>query len=138
LSDTGCRPVLEVSLKEGEMCAIECMYSQIDSPMPGGGVLSTNIFFALLKPLRKVAVGTCEYCAENVSFAFAGLSSVSTLPVAKSSYNSLMNGESFASETLAAFGGVLGVGGMVTIINRVQPVFMIDDHAVCQGVQSAV
>jgi len=88
--------------------------------MSGGGVLSRNICFALLKPLRKVAVGICENCVANASFAFTGLSSVDTLLVANSSYNSLMNGEFFASETLAGFGalgGALSVGVMATTIN---------------------
>jgi len=92
---------------------------------------------ALLKPLWKVAVGICENCLGNASFTFTGLSSVATLLVANSLYNFLMNGESFASKTLAAF-GVLGVGVMATIIKWVQPVFMFDDHAICQGLQSVV
>jgi len=102
------------------MCAMELMNAQIYSPMSGGGVLSRNICFALLKPLRKVAVGICENCVANASFAFTGLSSVDTLLVANSSYNSLMNGEFFASKTLAGFGalgGALSVGVMATTIN---------------------
>jgi len=112
-------------------------YAWIYSPMSGGGVSSRNICFALLKPLRKVAVGIVENCIANASFAFAGLSSVETLLVANSSYNSLMNGEFFASKTLAGF-SVLGVGVMATIINFLQQVFMFDDQAIRQGLQSVV
>jgi len=117
---------------------MDFMYAQIYSPMSGGGFLSRNIFFALLKPLQEVAVGICENCIGNASFAFTGLSSVTTLLVANSLYNSLMNGESFASETCLAAFGALGVGVMATIINWVQPIFMFDDHAIHQGLQSVV